>query len=568
MTIDGHALASLLAATPQILQAAASAAATAAALPSSAAGVPTPLPNPGGNSPGSASPTTTGGTATGAQLPALLYTALVWAPTVLAFIVPLLRDRTVEQRNRIRSMGFGGAGLVLFFALWALQTQANNAALGTGGHADGEYSENHQWFTSFAVSAGYHLDADGIAIPLLVLSALVFVCVALFAWRNERHLRFRTVTLLLLETAVNGVICANDWVLFLLFWVMTFVLVAVLVQGWSGRSGHHGDPRVAGRTLAIGLLSTLLIAAGALLGVFQSGAHSFDIARTPLAVAPPVAAVSFWLLLSGFMLVMAVFPVHLVAVDLGERGGGSISVVTAVMLPTLGAYGLLRVVVPEFPALLADWSLVLCGLAVAGSVWGAVAALRSDDLRRLVAYVGVSLMSAVLLGIAVHTSVSLTGVTFVLVARGLALALLLVVAQAIHDRARGVSVRQLGGLALLAPRLTSYWLVAALCAIGVPLLANFSGFLLLFTGSFAGHRVSTVLVLATVVVSGLALLVAAARVFLGPLRESLQKARDVDHVEQFACALLTAFIVIFGIFPVHFTELIANGASALIAPGG
>ena len=59
----------------------------------------------------------------------------------------------------------------------------------------------------------------------------------------------------------------------------------------------------------------------------------------------------------------------------------------------------------------------------------------------------------------------------------------------------------MGGLVTQAPRLAGFWLVAAASVIGVPLLAGFTGDFMVFAGSFPEHRIATVLVMASVIVT-------------------------------------------------------------------
>src|SRR5207237_2986236 len=92
------------------------------------------------------------------------------------------------------------------------------------------------------------------------------------------------------------------------------------------------------------------------------------------------------------------------------------------------------------------------------------------------------------------------GAVFVMVAHGLASAMLILVFGALEERTRTRSLRALSGIAARAPRLTGFGVFAALSAIGVPLLAGFAAELLLFTGAFPIHRIASAIVLASLVV--------------------------------------------------------------------
>lgn len=518
-----------------------------------------PAPSPFTSSSSSPSTATPGAAI---ELPALLYSTLLGGAVLIALIVLFMPDRTREQRGRIHVLGVAGAGIALFFAVWAVQTQANQAEVGTGGRPGAELSENHGWIVSFAVRSSYHLDADGVALALLLVSTVIFFCASMAAFRNDRRVRLFTVCLLLLETGVNGVLLSQDWLLFLLFWALPIIPLHLLIRGWSPPEAA----RVVNRHAIIALLSTVLITSGALILTFQSGTHSFDITRTPAGIAGPAAGACFWLFFTGFLLASAAVPLHLPHLDLSEEGTSPIAVVIAALLPMLGLFGLMRVVVPILPTQLSQYSVVLAALGVVAALWGAASALAGDNLRRIVSSIGIAQLGAVLVAISVSNSVALTGATLLLVSRGFVVALLMFLAGCIEERTRHVSLDLIGGLAWQAPRLAGMWIFSGLTAVGVPLLSGFAGTLLLFTGAYQGHRFSTVLVIAGIVLTGLAILSIAQRLFFGPSREVFSRVKDLTTLELTYMGVLVTFIVLFGIFPNRFLGLIGAGASSLL-PG-
>jgi NADH-quinone oxidoreductase subunit M len=305
----------------------------------------------------------------------------------------------------------------------------------------------------------------------------------------------------------------------------------------------------------------------ALLIGFEDGTRSFDMALAPLTLPATVSHVVFWLCTGAFLLAMAVVPLHVPLLDLEEDSSGAVAAVFAALLPTLGAYGLLHVSVGLFPTISGDYSLLFAILAVVSVVWAGVAAFRADDLRRLVGYVGTVQMGAVLLAIAGHTTLAITGAIFLLLSRGLIMSVLMLLSSLIQERTRRVRISQIAGLAWQAPRVAALWLGAALGAAGTPILSGFVAYLLLFTGSFPSHRWLTLVVLVSVLLTPLALLLAAQRIFLGGARETFSKVRDLSPLDLTYFGVLLALIVLLGVLPEHFADLFANGASSILFPG-
>ncbi|MGA8014736.1 MAG: proton-conducting transporter membrane subunit [Candidatus Dormiibacterota bacterium] len=505
-------------------------------------------------------PTTTGGV----NFPTIVFTLMVWSALAFALATLAMPDQTGEQRSRIKTLGACGTGTALFFSLWAVQTQAADAAAQSGGGVPGgELVEQHNWLTSFPFTSGYHLDADGLALALALLGGVVFFCAALACWRNDRRVKLLTICLLVSETGFMGVLTAYDWVLFLLFWTLPVAPLYLLVRAF----GHSQQARAATRYAAVTLVSGGLITLAATLIGVQSGGRSFDMGTVPVALPGLDNVLAFWVLAAAFLLAMAVVPLHGALLDLEEDSTGALAAIFGALLPSLGAYGLLHIAVGFFPAVAAQYTLLFAALAVVTVVWSGLGALRADDLRRQVGHAGNALMGLVLLGVAGHTTVSLTGAMYLLIARGLAVAVLMLLASGIQERTRRVRISQLGGLAWQAPHLAAFWGVGVLTAAGAPLLAGFFGYFSLFAGAFPAHRWATVVVLAaTLLVTGV-LLRTGQRIFMGGQREGFARVRDLGALELTYIGILAVVSLFMGVDPGHFSALFMNGAGNILFPG-
>ena len=116
-------------------------------------------------------PTTT---ATPVQLPALLLSGMVWIPSLAAIALLFFPARTDLQRERIRSFAIAATALVsaLGVVMWyGFRDQSGTFA----------YEETRGWLP--AVGSTYHLGADGVGMPLLLLSAVLFLLRAVCASR-------------------------------------------------------------------------------------------------------------------------------------------------------------------------------------------------------------------------------------------------------------------------------------------------------------------------------------------------------------------------------------------------
>jgi NADH-quinone oxidoreductase subunit M len=487
------------------------------------------------------------------QFPALLLTGIVWGPFVAVIVVMFLPERNDEERSRVRLTALAGAGFSFFLAtFFAMLSQIG---LAEGGGLVSAFEENHRWINSFSFVANYHLTADGITLPLLVLSTIVFGCAIFHSWRVRERVRLYVALLLLLQTATNGVLCSADFLLFLVFWGMQIVPLYVLIRVWGGAERR----RAADRYLVFMLVSLALLVAAVLLVIFAGNVHTSDIPQNVQSLAGAVETAGFWLSFAAFAIAMGVFPAHRWMVEAhGEASAGVAAVASGVLL-TLAGYGLIRITLAVFPHASHQFSLAIAGLAVVSALWGSVSALNQDDLRRFVAYMSVPQMALVLLAVGTQTSIALEGAVLLLLARGFSSAMLMLLSGAVEERTRTRSIRALGGLAELMPRIAGFWLFAVLTLVGVPLLAGFVAEFMLFTGAFPAHRIATVMVMATTVLATGGLLWVAHRVFYGPARETFARARDATTLELTYLIPLVAAVLFVGIRAGALTPVISNG---------
>jgi NADH-quinone oxidoreductase subunit M len=541
------------------------AATTAPSLPATAAPAPT-LPAvtvpPSLSTPAPATATAPATASTGFELPSLLLSTVVWATTLAAVAIVFLPDRTDEQRSRVRSLALLASATALALTLLTMGTAIS---LGVAATPDQLHEETGTWITRFAFAIHYHLSADGVTLSLLTLSTVLFSCVFLAAWKRRERIRLYCGLLLLLETAVNGALCATDLVLFVLFFAMQAVPLFLLLRCFGG----PGRERASARAGIAVLVSSALLMLSFLLVVVHSGSHSSDLNDLLNPTFPDrVGVAGFWLAFAAFAISFAMVPLHSWVVDAQDVASSGVAAIIAGVLVRLSGYGMLRFALGLFPVQAQRFGSVLMVLAVLSAAWGVLVTISQPTLRRMVAALSVGQMSLVLLALSAPNSISLTGAVLQLVAGGFSAGLLLLLCGAIEGRTRTTAFDRLGGLANQAPRLSGFWIFACLAALGAPLLAGFSAELMLFLGVFHVHPYATVFVMATLAVSTAALVWSAQRVFFGPAREEFARVRDTGALELSYLWPVVVFLLVFGVLAGRVVPVIGTGLTRIAATLG
>ncbi len=483
----------------------------------------------------------------------VILSTIIWSPLLFGLIAICLPERSEEQRARVRTVALAGAGVSFFVTTFF--AVLGQIGLGQGGGLASAYQENHTWFWNFLFQAHYDLVADGITLPLLVVVTTIFGCAIFHSWKVHERVRLYVFLVLLVETAVTGVLCSNDFVLFAAFWGLLLVPMYLLIRIWGG----DGARRAAAWFAGFQAVSLSLIIATSVIVVVEAGAQTSDMGADLVKLPVAAATVGFWLSFVAFAIAMAVFPVHTWMIEAQSKASAGVATILSGTMLLLGAYGMLRISLIVFPGPAHYYSFVITGLAVVGAFWGSIGALRQDELRRFIGYMNVAQMSLVLLAIGAQTSVALVGAVLLLAGQGFAAAMLTLISGAVEERTRTASIRAMGGLVTQAPRLAGFWLVAAASIIGIPLLAGFTGDFMVFAGSFPGHRIATLLVMASVIVTTGGLLWVANRVFFGPVRDQFARVRDVTLLDLTVLIPLVAAVLLFGVRAGAVVPVIANG---------
>jgi NADH-quinone oxidoreductase subunit M len=189
-------------------------------------------------------------------------------------------------------------------------------------------------------------------------------------------------------------------------------------------------------------------------------------------------------------------------------------------------------------------------LAVIAILYGGFAALAQPDLRRLVAFAGVSHVGLALLGLSSANADGVSGAVFLLANLGLTSTGLLLIAGFLHQRLGTTDLGALGGLATHTPALTAFALVFAFAEAALPGTSGFPGEFLALLGAFREFAPLALIALVIVVLAAGYTLIWLQRAFYGPVTSN-----RVDHIidlgpREAALALVVAAVIVaLGLFP-------------------
>jgi len=485
-----------------------------------------------------------------------LLSAIVFVP-LLGALLALAASRKPELCRRL-SLLTAGADLLLVLSLFTLDLTTRPGSTGSWLRA-----EDLPWIESLGVR--YSLGLDGLSLILILLTAFLFLLCVLVSWKQiETRVGPFHFFLLVMQCGIQGVFLSTDLFLFYLFWEVQLIPMFFLIGVWGHERRLYATVKFVLFTVAGSLLMLLSLIGLVILHGSQTGEYTFALSQL---THTPLAGVSGTVLYAAFLLAFGIkiplIPVHTWLPDAHTEAPTAGSVILAGLLLKTGAYGLLRIAFPLFPAAAAASAPLLLGLGLAGLVYASLIALAQKDIKRLVAYSSVAHMALVVIGVAVWNRMTLTGSLLQLVNHGLTTSALFILVGILDERVHSRSLADLGGLWKRMPVFSAFLLFFAMASLGLPGLNNFVGELLILVGAFQARPAVAVAGFAGLMLTLVYVLHLVQEALLGEARQE-HDLSDLSLRELAVLAPLAAAVLFIGLHPGPVLDLLQEPVQGLL----
>jgi NADH-quinone oxidoreductase subunit M len=477
---------------------------------------------------------------------------------IIPFITTIL---IVTSRNneQVRRTALTGTGVQLIYAFYVLFRYLEERARGNTDMY--LFTSRLPWFRSLQI--GFDTGVDGIAVAMIVLTAVVVFTGVLASWNVEHRCREFFSSLIILATGTFGFFLSLDLFVMFLFFELAVIPMYLLIGIWGSGPKEYSAMKL---TLMLMGGSALLI-----IGILGIYFHS-DIYGHPTFYLPDLLNQSFpdhvqrWIfpfVFIGFGVIGALFPLHTWSPDGHSSAPTAVSMLHAGVLMKLGGYGCLKVAIGLFPHAAHEQAWIFLILTSISIVYGALGVIGQNDLKYINAYSSVSHCGMVLFALLMLNETALTGAVLQMVSHGLMTALFFALIGMIYERTHTRLVNEMGGLLRVMPYLGVCYMIAGLTSLGLPGLSGFVSELTIFFGAWQHqglfYRIITVGAISSVVITAVYILQVVARLLMGPLYAQLpDTCYPASVYEKAATAMLIAGLVIIGIVPGWLADMIAG----------
>ncbi|MCO6004424.1 NADH-quinone oxidoreductase subunit M [Actinoallomurus purpureus] len=477
-----------------------------------------------------------------------MLTALIAIPAIGALLVALLpkgKDALAKRAALVVTLIVAVLTVVM-----ALRFKADGPRF--------QFTEKYWWIKQFGVH--YAVGVDGVALVLIVLSAILVPLVVLASWNDaersggvdnppKRSVKTYFALLLSLEAMMIGVFAATDIFLFYVFFEAMLFPVYFIIGSYGGPQRSYAAVKFLLYSLFGGLL--MLAAVIGLYVVSANAGHGtflFDELRN-LHIAPTTAK---WLFL-GFFIAFAIkaplVPFHTWLPDAAGQAPTGAAVLIVGVLDKVGTFGMLRFCLELFPGAAKWFTPVVLTLSVVGIVYGAVLAIGQVDIKRLIAYTSISHFGFITLGIFAMTTQGQSGATLYMVNHGFSTGALFLLAGFMITRRGSARIDAYGGVQKVAPLLAGTFLVAGLSGLSLPGLSSFVSEFLVLVGTFTRYKVPAVIATVGIILAAVYILWMYQRTMNGPTAEAVKGMSDLSKRELIVIAPIIAIIVALGFYP-------------------
>ena len=442
--------------------------------------------------------------------------------------------------------------------------------------ADLQATEIFPWVGSYAIS--YDMAIDGLNALVVLLIAILFPVLIAAEWNQKIGARGMHGLFLILQASLFGAACAQDLFLQFFFWGLSALPFYFLVGIWGGEERE----RAAFRSMVAASLGDALIFSALILIYYSVDPHSFSLRDLSggklggkffnfLGHELPVSGVAFAFISAGLSLRAPIWPFHGWFTEVAQEAPSSVFVALSAGAVPVAMYIFMRLCYLLFPGTLEYSARIIVGVGAVNLIMGGICAVSQKSLRRLLAFVCLSEVGIVLMGIGSLSSAGVVGAVYQLLILGLGLAGFGLFSGVISDRT-GHSMflnekgdRAFGGIAMKAPAISVVAGIVVASLLGFPGFGGFVGHALVIIGSYSGHPSTAIIAVCALLLASYYLFTMYRCVFLGTPSAGVKLFQDLTLRERAYMFPVVFGLLFFGLYPKPLIELIRPTVLTLLS---
>lgn len=405
----------------------------------------------------------------------------------------------------------------------------------------------------------FRIGYDGLSLAMVLLTNIVTFLILLGNYENPTASnRLFNSMVFLMQFALLGSFMSFDLILFYIFWEMALIPVFLLAY-WFGEKDRK-------KVLITFFLYTFIGSLAMLFSIFYIGSLSSSYDHETL-VSIEMDVKTAWIVAFGFLVAfgvkMPLFPFHTWQAPTYTKSPMAGTMLLSALMLKMALYGVLRWLLPLTPEAYHCYKYLVIILGAIGVVYGAIIAIKQDDLKKVFAYASLSHVGLIAAGLMIVTIDAFSGVVIQMVNHALVAVGLFLVADVIERRLGRRNISELGGIAVRAPKFAFWFTVIGFASISIPFSSGFIGEFLLIKEILLDNIWLGILV-GTNLVFGCVYVFRAYQLSMNGKKSSFE-FNDLTGSEIITFAVLALIIVVLGVYPQLLFDLVKPSLDTIVS---
>lgn len=486
---------------------------------------------------------------------------LIWLP-VLGGVTVLALPKREELVSLVKFVALAFVFAACAISFW-LYSQFDFSEAGM------QFVYNKPWISFFSVN--YHLGVDGISFPLILLTNFITLVVIVATWNSiQSKVKQYFAAFLMMQGLMIGAFCAQDTLLFYLFWEAMLIPMYLIIGIWGSANRLYAAIKFFLYTFVGSVLMLV-----ALIVLYQkAGSFAFaDLYQLQLDLG-----LQKWLFVAFFLafaVKIPMWPVHTWLPDAHTEAPAGGSVILAAIMLKMGAYGFLRFSLPIVPEACQAFAGVMIALSLVAVVYISFVAIIQKDMKRLIAYSSIAHMGLVTLGCFLFYMISqdrmevaqfaLEGALIQMIAHGFSSGALFIIVGILYERMHTRLIADFGGVTKSLPILAAFTVLFAMANVGLPGTSGFVGEFMVIVSSFEINIWVAALTATTLILAAAYTLWMVKRVFFGKIEsDAVQTLAPLQFNEVASLVLLAVPVIVLGVYPELVLEMFHPSVERLL----
>ena len=430
--------------------------------------------------------------------------------------------------------------------------------------------ERIEWLPDLGLA--WSVGADGISMPLILLTSFITALAVLAAWPVTFKPRLFFFLILAMDGGQIAVFAVQDMLLFFLAWELELLPVYLLLAIWGAKKRQYAATKFILYTAGG---SVFILLAALAMGFYGGGTPSFEFTTLAAKEFPArFQLMAYAGLLIAFGVKLPIVPLHTWLPDAHGEATAPVHMLLAGILLKMGGYALLRFNVQLLPVAHAQFAPLLVVLGVVNIIYAALTSFAQRNLKRKIAYSSISHMGFVLIGIGSFSALGTSGAMLQMVSHGLIGASLFFLVGATYDRTHTLQLDEMGGVGQKMRKMFALWTICSLASLALPGMSGFVSELMVFVGfvnseaySLSFRIVMAALAAVGVILTPIYLLSMLREIFFGKENAELASHTqlvDAEPREIYVISCLLVPIIGIGLYPRLVTDSYRASIEALV----